>query len=104
MTLVSADEAVNKFNKILMQVSLGQEIVIIGPDGLAFQLVPMRDQEHFSQEKLNAQIKAWIHSSQLKSQPATLANTKPVFGSARGLIQIAPNFDDPIDGFEDYMP
>lgn len=27
-----------------------------------------------------------------------------VFGMAKGLIAMKDNFDDPIDGFEDYMP
>ena len=28
----------------------------------------------------------------------------PIFGSAKGLISIAPNFDEPLDDFKDYMP
>ena len=27
----------------------------------------------------------------------------PVFGSAKGLFQMSPNFDDPIDDFADYQ-
>lgn len=29
---------------------------------------------------------------------------KPKFGSAKGLIEIGDDFDDPIEGFEEYMP
>ena len=29
---------------------------------------------------------------------------KPKFGSAQGLVKILDGFDDPIEGFEDYMP
>jgi len=29
---------------------------------------------------------------------------QPLFGSARGLVGIGPDFDEPIEGFEDYAP
>ena len=38
----------------------------------------------------------------VRATPPAVPLPKPVFGSARGLITIAPDFDDPIPGFEDY--
>jgi hypothetical protein len=29
---------------------------------------------------------------------------QPIFGSAQGQVHIGADFDEPIDGFEDYMP
>jgi antitoxin (DNA-binding transcriptional repressor) of toxin-antitoxin stability system len=29
---------------------------------------------------------------------------RPTFGSARGRVQMAPDFDAPLDDFADYMP
>lgn len=28
----------------------------------------------------------------------------PKFGSAKGLIEMSDSFDEPVEGFEDYMP
>lgn len=35
---------------------------------------------------------------------ANATKRKPVFGSARGMIAIADDFDAPIDDFDAYMP
>ncbi|MBE2221762.1 MAG: prevent-host-death protein [Anaerolineae bacterium] len=74
MLQIPAKQAVANLDKLLNDVAQGQEIVIISSDGSAFKLMA------------------------LSRVP------QPVFGSARGLIQIKPDFDDPIDGFEEYMP
>lgn len=74
MTQIPAAQAVIELDKLLSDVAHGEEIVIIGNDGAAFKLV------------------ALPHAP------------KPVFGSAQGLVEIGPNFEDPIDGFEEYMP
>ena len=67
MTQITAAQAVTELDKLLGRVAQGQEIVIIGSDGAAFKLVA------------------------LPRMP------KPVFGSARGLVHIGPDFDEPID-------
>lgn len=74
MTQVPAAQAVTELDKLLSEAAQGQEVVIIGADGSAFKLVAL---------------------------PRT---PKPVFGGARGLVHIGPDFDEPIEGFEDYMP
>jgi antitoxin (DNA-binding transcriptional repressor) of toxin-antitoxin stability system len=32
------------------------------------------------------------------------AHPRPKFGSARGRVQMAPDFDAPLDDFADYVP
>lgn len=66
---VPVAQAVNELHELLRKVAQGQEVVIIGTDGLAFKLVAL---PHIP---------------------------KPVFGSAKGLVSIGPNFDEPIEGF-----
>lgn len=39
----------------------------------------------------------------MASSPSKLRR-QPVFGSAKGLIKMSDDFDDPIEGFEPYMP
>lgn len=52
----------------------GDNIIIVGTDGAAFKLAA------------------------LPRVP------KPMLGSAKGLVHLGPDFDDPIEGFEDCMP
>jgi antitoxin (DNA-binding transcriptional repressor) of toxin-antitoxin stability system len=52
-----------------------EEIAIADSDGTAFEIV---------QTKLTKPL--------------------PVFGSAKGLIEISDDFDDPLEDFEDYVP
>ncbi|RIK40912.1 MAG: prevent-host-death protein [Chloroflexi bacterium] len=74
MIQISVAQAVTELDKLLNEAAQGEEVVIIGADGSAFKLLAL---------------------------PRT---PKPVFGSARGLVRIGPDFDEPIEGFEDYMP
>lgn len=74
MIQISVAQAVTELDKLLNAAAQGEEVVIIGADGSAFKLLAL---------------------------PRT---PKPVFGSARGLVRIGPDFDEPIEGFEDYMP
>ena len=36
--------------------------------------------------------------------PVTEPKPRPQFGSAKGLIQLASDFDEPLADFEEYMP
>ena len=72
MIQIPAAQAVIELDKLLSEVAQGQEVIIIGADGSAFKLLAL-------------------------PRPP-----KPVFGSARGLVHISPDFDRPIEGFEDY--
>ena len=74
MIQISATQAVTELENLLSAVAQGEKVVIIGADGAAFQLLA------------------------LPRRP------KPIFGSARGLVHMDPEFDEPIKGFEDYVP
>jgi antitoxin (DNA-binding transcriptional repressor) of toxin-antitoxin stability system len=73
MIQIPAKQAIAELDKLLNKVAHGQEVVIIGSDGSAFKLMAL-------------------------PRPP-----KPIFGSARGLVYIEPDFDEPIEGFEEYM-
>lgn len=73
MIQIPVKQAITKLDKLLNEVAQGQEVVIISSDGSAFKLTALPRIPH------------------------------PVFGSARGLIHISPDFDKPIEGFEDYI-
>lgn len=74
MIQVPVKQAATSLDKLLNQAAKGQEVVIIGAGGSAFKLIML---------------------------PRT---PEPVFGSAKGLVSFGPDFDSPIEGFEEYMP
>ena len=74
MIQIPVKQASNELDKLLNKVAHGQELVIIGSDGSAFKLL------------------------------ALPRIPKPIFGSARNLVYMGPDFDEPIEGFEEYMP
>lgn len=73
MTQISAAEAATEFDQLLNKVRQGQEVIIIGTDGAAFKLV------------------------------ALSRTPKPHFGRARGIVSIGPDFDEPLEGLEEYI-
>ncbi|MBP9500774.1 MAG: hypothetical protein KBF17_01295 [Candidatus Promineofilum sp.] len=73
MIQVPVKQAVIEFDRLLNKVAEGQEVVIISSDGSAFKLMA------------------------LPRVP------QPIFGSAQGQVFIGPDFDEPIEGFEEYM-
>lgn len=74
MIQVLTAQASHELDDLLHKVAYGQEVVIISSDGSAFKLLP------------------------LPRKP------QPVFGSAQGMVHIGTDFDEPIEGFEEYMP
>lgn len=70
MIQIPVQQASTELQELLNIVARGQELVIIGSDGSAFKLLA------------------------LPRVP------QPIFGSARGLVQIGPDFDEPLEGFE----
>lgn len=67
-------QAIKEFPKLLREALRGQDVVIVGADGSVFKLVA------------------------LPRVP------KPLFGSAQGEVSLGPDFDEPIEGFEEYLP
>jgi len=55
------------------------------------------------QEKLT-EVHDFIEFILLRSKPGPKKKKKKrVFGSAKGLIKMAPDFDEPLEDFKDYM-
>lgn len=75
MRKVKLDEAQRRLPELIEEAASGEDIVISRGDGASFRLVPVP-----------------------KPEP------HPVFGSARGLIEMADDFDAPVEGFESYAP
>ena len=70
---VKLDEAQHRLPELIDEAASGEDVVISRGDGASFRLVPVVEPE-----------------------------PRPVFGSARGLITVHDDFDDPIPGFEPY--
>ena len=73
MIQMPVKQAAKSPDKLLNEEAKGLDVVIIGADGSAFKLMV------------------------LPRIP------EPVFGSAKGLVQLNPDFDHRIEGFEDIL-
>lgn len=71
---VDLGEAASRLPQLLEEVASGKEVLLRRPDGQTFQLVQVG-----------------------KPTP------EPRFGSARGLIVMRDDFDEPLKDFRDYM-
>jgi len=74
MQTVSLLEAENQLLELIQAANSGEEVIIKADDELSVQLVPR-----------------------------TSPKRKRQFGSAKGLISMEPNFDEPLDDFREYM-
>lgn len=72
---VKLKEAKVRLSELIDKSAYGEEVVIMRGDGAAFKIIPL------SQTKLY-----------------------PKFGSAKGLIKIFDDFDEPLEDFKEYMP
>lgn len=75
MYSVNIKEAETQLAKLVEDAAKGEDVIITRNDGTSFRIVPV-----------------------------TNTATAPKFGSAKGLIKISDDFDEPLEGFEDYMP
>ncbi len=75
MQQVDVKEAETKLAELMTIVAQGEEVVIRGVDGSTFKLLRIEKMEPY-----------------------------PKFGSAKGLIEMSKDFDEPIKDFEEYMP
>jgi len=75
MTFITLQEAESNLAELMEQAAHGEEIIITNPEGRGFKIVPL---------PLSAKV--------------------PKFGSAKGLIRMADDFDAPLPDFEEYGP
>lgn len=75
MYSIALKEAQNQLEELAAKVVIGEEVIITDDKGVTFQLIQIKPKKQ-----------------------------QPKFGSAKGLINTAKNFDEPLDDFKDYMP
>jgi prevent-host-death family protein len=75
MHTVGLQEAAGRLGELIDEVAQGEEVVITREDGAAFKIVPVA--------------------------PMALY---PKFGSAKGLVKMAEDFDEPLEDFQAYTP
>lgn len=75
MQQVALKEAETRLPELLGMVAGGEEVVITKEDGSGFKIIPFPHQRPY-----------------------------PKFGSAKGLIEMSDDFDEPLEDFEKYMP
>ncbi len=68
-------DAESRLAELVAEAASGEEVVITRDDGAAFQIVPVAETE-----------------------------PRPKYGSARGLIEMADDFDEPLEDFKAYEP
>jgi antitoxin (DNA-binding transcriptional repressor) of toxin-antitoxin stability system len=75
MQKISLKEAEAKLAALIESAASGEEVVITRSDGASFKIVPI-----------------------------IAADAIPKFGSAKGLIKMSDDFDEPLEDFEEYAP
>jgi prevent-host-death family protein len=75
MHQVNLQEATIQLAKLIEEAASGEEVVITCSNGAAFKIVPI-----------------------------SLTKPRPTFGSAKGLVSMSDDFDDPLEDFEHYAP
>ncbi|NEO43497.1 MAG: DUF2281 domain-containing protein [Moorea sp. SIO4A3] len=68
-------EAETRLAELLEAAAAGQDVVILGSDGKSFRIVPMM-----------------------------AVQATPKFGSAKGLVEMSDDFDEPLEDFVEYAP
>ncbi len=72
---VELKEAKVRLAELIDEAAYGEEVVITRDDGTAFKIIPINQTKPY-----------------------------PKFGSAKGLIEISDDFDEPLEDFKEYMP
>jgi antitoxin (DNA-binding transcriptional repressor) of toxin-antitoxin stability system len=73
MWKVKLEEAQRRLPELIEEAARGEDVVISRGDSASFRLVPVVEPE-----------------------------PRPIFGSARGQVEMADDFDAPVEGFEPY--
>lgn len=75
MLKLDIKEANHQLEKLIQKVSQGEEVIITDNQGESFQILPLKS-----------------------------TKKRPKFGSAKGLISMSDDFDEPLAEFDDYAP
>lgn len=75
MHQIHLKDAETRLAELIEEVAGGEEVIIIRSDGASFKIVP-----------------------------TNAAGVRPKFGSAKGLVKLPDDFDEPLEGFEEYAP
>ncbi|WP_016949285.1 type II toxin-antitoxin system Phd/YefM family antitoxin [Anabaena sp. PCC 7108] len=75
MHQINLKEAETQLAKLIEEVAGGEEVIITRNDGSSFKIVPI-----------------------------TAVRASPKFGSAKGLVRMTDDFDEPLEDFEEYTP
>lgn len=75
MHQVDLKEAETQLAELIEEAANGEEVIITRSDGISFRIMPIKN---------TAVI--------------------PKFGSAKGLVRISEDFDQPLEDFEEYAP
>jgi antitoxin (DNA-binding transcriptional repressor) of toxin-antitoxin stability system len=75
MPKVRLQDAEKDLGRLMDEAERGEEVVITRDDGASFKIVPIQADE-----------------------------PRPQFGSAEGEVWMSDDFDEPLDGFEEYVP
>ncbi len=75
MEKVALKEAESRLSELIGKVEEGEDVIITKDDGSAFKIIYL-----------------------------PLDKPYPKFGSAKGLIEMSDDFDEPLEDFKEYMP
>lgn len=75
MHQINLKEAETRLAELIEEAAGGEEVVIIRNDGTSFKIVPIG-----------------------------VVSATPKFGSAKGLVSMSDDFDEPLEDFEKYAP
>ncbi len=75
MHQINLKEAETQLVKLIEEAAGGEEVIITRSDGTAFKIVPIG-----------------------------AVGAIPKFGSAKGLVRMSDDFDEPLEDFEEYAP
>lgn len=75
MHQVNLKEAQTQLAELIEAVASGEEVVITRSDGASFKIVQI-----------------------------STTKPRPIFGSAKGLVRMSDDFDEPLEDFEAYAP
>jgi prevent-host-death family protein len=78
MTQITLKDAEAQFSRLIHAARQGEEVVIMEDDKPIARLVPIAPSDR-------------------------TARPRPRFGSGKGVFQMAPDFDEPLEDFKEYM-